>query len=134
MDDDIDIFSNDQFDSALSTRFQADRDIVVMSGARAYPLDPSLFDRRTGAKAGFDLTIPHGVDRGLAYRVADPPDLKPGGKQSVSEALKDRPLRFSEIMEATGSRDGREVIVELEMLRDAGKLSRLDDGRNALAE
>ena len=85
-------------------------------------------------KAGFDLTIPHGGDRGLAYTVADPPDLKPGGKQNVSEALKDRPLRFSEIMEATGSRDGREVIVELEMLRDAGKLSRLDDGRNALAE
>ena len=66
MDDDIDIFSNDQFDWALSTRFQADRDIVVMSGARAYPLDPSLFDSRTGSKAGFDLTIPHGVDRCLA--------------------------------------------------------------------
>ena len=134
MDDDIDIFSNDQFDWALSTRFQADRDIVVMSGARAYPLDPSLQGSRTGAKAGFDLTVPHGVDRGLDYTVADPPDLKRGGNSSVSEALKDRPMRFGEVMEATGSRDGREVIVEFEMLRETGKLSRLDDGSYTLAD
>ena len=52
----------------------------------------------------------------------------------MSEALKDRPMRFGEIMEATGSRDGREVIVELETLRETGKLSRLDDGRYALAD
>ncbi len=134
MDDDIDIFSSDQFDWALSTRFQADRDIVVMSGARAYPLDPSLFGSRTGAKAGFDLTVPHGIDRGLDYTVADPPELKLGGNRKVSEAMKDRPMRFGEIMEATGSRDGREVIVELETLRETGKLSRLDDGRYALAD
>ena len=37
-------------------------------------------------------------------------------------------------MEGTGSRDGREVIVEFEMLRETGKLSRLDDGSYALAD
>ena len=79
-------------------------------------------------------TPSHGVDRGLDYTVADPPELKPGGNHKVSEALKDRPMRFGEIMEATGSRDGREVIVELEMLRETGKLSRLDDGCYALAD
>ena len=134
MDDDIDIFSNDQFDWALSTRFQADRDIVVMSGARAYPLDPSLQGSRIGAKAGFDLTIPFGIDHGLDYTVADPPDPKAGGKLSVQGALTERARAFGELMEATGSRDGREIIVELEELREAGKLSRLNDGSYALAD
>ncbi len=134
MDDDIDIFSNDQFDWALSTRFQADRDIVVMSGARAYPLDPSLQGSRIGAKAGFDLTIPFGVDHGLDYTVADPPDPRAGGKLSVQGALTERARAFGELMEATGSRDGREIIIELEELREAGKLSRLNDGSYALAD
>ena len=42
VDDDIDVFSDEQIDWALATRFQADRDIVVASGFRCVPLDPSL--------------------------------------------------------------------------------------------
>ena len=42
VDDDIDVFSDAQMDWALATRFQADRDLVVASGFRAVPLDPSL--------------------------------------------------------------------------------------------
>ena len=60
VDEDIDVFDDQQIDWALATRFQADRDLVVESGFRAVPLDPSLEGRRVGAKAGFDLTRPFG--------------------------------------------------------------------------
>ena len=42
VDPDIDIFSDEQMDWALATRFQPDRDLIVMSGMRTLPLDPSL--------------------------------------------------------------------------------------------
>ena len=35
-------------------------------------------------------------------------------------------------MEAAGSRDGREVLVALDAVRDAGALERLPDGRYGL--
>jgi UbiD family decarboxylase len=54
VDPDIDVFSDEQVDWALATRFQADRDLVVASGMRTLPLDPSLDGAATGAKAGFD--------------------------------------------------------------------------------
>ena len=56
VDPDIDVFSDEQIDWAFATRFQADRDLVVASGMRTLPLDPSLGGAATGAKAGFDLT------------------------------------------------------------------------------
>ncbi len=42
VDPDIDVRSDGQMDWAMATRFQADRDLVVQSGFRAVPLDPSL--------------------------------------------------------------------------------------------
>src|SRR5207245_9478192 len=71
VDPDIDIFSDEQMDWALATRFQADRDLVVQSGFRTLPLDPSLRGARTGAKAGFDLTLPMGEARGLESTLPD---------------------------------------------------------------
>jgi len=133
VDDDIDISSDEQIDWALSTRFQADRDLVIMEGIRAYPLDPSLDGMRTGAKAGFDLTIPYDADRGLIYTVADPPAEWTGTASSVEMALSQATLTFGQIMGAVGSRDGREIVVELERLRTEGRLSRIEDGRYALA-
>ncbi len=62
VDPDIDIFSDEQMDWALATRFQADRDLIVVDGLRTLPLDPSVPPgTRTGAKAGFDLTWPFGT-------------------------------------------------------------------------
>jgi UbiD family decarboxylase len=60
VDDDVDVFSDEQIDWALATRFQADRDFVMASGFRCVPLDPSLQGSRTGAKGGFDCTKPFG--------------------------------------------------------------------------
>ena len=96
VDEDIDIFSDAQMDWALATRFQADRDLVVESGFRCVPLDPSLGGSRTGAKAGFDLTFPFGWNRATDYRVPEAPKLarsrapacarrwKPGRRPSAS--------------------------------------------------
>ena len=72
VDDDIDVFSDEQIDWALATRFQADRDFVVASGFRCVPLDPSLQGSRTGAKCGFDCTKPFGKTDSVEFTVPVP--------------------------------------------------------------
>src|SRR5436305_1876935 len=57
VDADVDVFSDEQLDWALATRFQAARDLVVADGFRGMPLDPSLGGARTGSKAGLGLTL-----------------------------------------------------------------------------
>jgi UbiD family decarboxylase len=132
VDPDIDIFSDEQMDWALATRFQADRDLVVQSGFRTLPLDPSLRGARTGAKAGFDLTLPAGEARGIESTIPEPPRLEGRRFASVEAALADGPKRFEELMAALASRDGREAVLALEALREAGRLARDEDGRYAL--
>ena len=74
VDPDVDIFSDEQMDWAMATRFQPDRDLIVMSGMRTLPLDPSLPPgSRIGAKAGYDLTWPFGQGERLEARVPAPP-------------------------------------------------------------
>jgi UbiD family decarboxylase len=124
-DDDIDIYDPDQVDWALATRFQADRDLVVATGFRTIPLDPSLAGARTGAKAGFDLTIPFSERGKLEFTVPEPPKLRKVAKKSVREALGDGPKSFREIMEIANSDDGRDVVLELEKL----DVARTEDGR-----
>jgi UbiD family decarboxylase len=132
VDPDVDIFSAEQMDWALATRFQADRDLVVQSGLRALPLDPSLRGARTGAKAGFDLTLPVGEGHRIESTIPEPPRLEGKRFASVEAALADGPKRFEELMAALASRDGREVVLALEALREAGRLAREEDGRYAL--
>lgn len=54
VDDDIDIYNFEDVEYAIATRFQADRDLVVIEGARGSSLDPSS-DGKT-AKWGIDAT------------------------------------------------------------------------------
>ena len=132
VDPDIDIFSDEQMDWALATRFQADRDLVVQSGFRTLPLDPSLRGAKTGAKAGFDLTLPMGEARGIESAIPEPPRFEGKRFASVEAALADGPKTFEALMAALASRDGREVVLALEALREAGRLAREKDGRYAL--
>jgi 3-polyprenyl-4-hydroxybenzoate decarboxylase len=133
VDDDIDVFSDEQIDWALATRFQADRDLVVASGFRAVPLDPSLRGSRSGAKAGFDCTKPLGKDSEFAYTVPLPPVLPQAKRRSVEAVLAEGPATYLDLMAALGTRDGREILRVLEKLYAAGKLGRLDDGRYVLS-
>ena len=57
VDRDVDISSPDEIEWAIATRFQADRDMVVVCGALGSMLDPSS-DAGVGAKLGFDATAP----------------------------------------------------------------------------
>jgi len=131
VDPDIDIFSDEQMEWALATRFQADRDFVVLSGMRTLPLDPSLDGARTGAKAGFDLTVAFGRS-GLETHSPEPPTYPGARFPSIAAALADGPKRFEELIAAVGSRDGREIVRELEALRATHEIVRDDEGRYVL--
>lgn len=62
VDDDVDVHNPAEVEWAVATRFQADRDLVVVAGAQGSPLDPSttLTGRDDGmsAKMGLDATRP----------------------------------------------------------------------------
>jgi 2,5-furandicarboxylate decarboxylase 1 len=77
VDDDVDVHDPQQVEWAVATRFQADRDLVVISGAQGSVLDPSTtvasghadsdepapaYLQGIGAKMGLDATRP------VAYR------------------------------------------------------------------
>ena len=80
VDDDIDVFNATDVEWAIATRVQGDRDVMIIPGARAKPLDPSLPIMPpgvvpTGAKVGIDATIgegiPHERFERIAYAYAD---------------------------------------------------------------
>ncbi len=135
VDEDIDIFDDAQMDWALASRFQADRDLVVLKGMRLPPVDPSMGNERVSAKAGFDLTIPFSGRGTSEWAVPEPPDLTPAEMRfdSVEAALQKGPRLFEELMRCLGSADGREIVVELESLRESGRLAhRRPGGRYSL--
>jgi UbiD family decarboxylase len=73
VDTDIDPFEPAQVEWAIATRFQADRDLVVLTEQPGSSLDPSATHRpgqktRT-AKMGLDATIPWGADRSAFEKV-----------------------------------------------------------------
>jgi 2,5-furandicarboxylate decarboxylase 1 len=57
VDTDVDIDDPNEIEWAIATRFQADRDLVVVSGAQGSKLDPSS-NRGISAKMGLDATKP----------------------------------------------------------------------------
>jgi UbiD family decarboxylase len=137
-DADVDVFSDEQVDWALATRFQADRDLMVASGFRVVPLDPSLGGARTGAKVGFDCTIPFGKTAAFEWAVpaapAAPAVAARERQKSVTDALSAAPASFFELMAALGSRDGREIVRELDRLYAGDRLGRLDNGKYVLKD
>ncbi|HTS40220.1 MAG TPA: UbiD family decarboxylase [Xanthobacteraceae bacterium] len=132
-DDDIDVFSDEQVDWALATRYQGDRDLITAGGFRVVPLDPSLGGARTGAKVGFDCTIPFGKRASLEWGIPAPPVMpKRARSKSVADTLAAEPASFLELMAASGSRDGREIVRELDALYAANRLTRNENGRYVL--
>ncbi|MCZ6884936.1 MAG: UbiD family decarboxylase [Alphaproteobacteria bacterium] len=67
VDEDIDVFDGTDVEWAIATRVQADKDVIIIPGARSKPLDPSLPPTPgripTTAKMGIDATIPVDVPR-----------------------------------------------------------------------
>ncbi|SDL41577.1 2,5-furandicarboxylate decarboxylase 1 [Modicisalibacter muralis] len=57
VDCDVDVHDPAEVEWALATRFQADRDLLLVSESQGSKLDPSTRDG-VGAKLGFDATVP----------------------------------------------------------------------------
>ncbi|MEI8035129.1 MAG: UbiD family decarboxylase [Betaproteobacteria bacterium] len=75
VDDDIDVFNAMDVEWAIATRVQGDKDVIIIPGARAKPLDPSLAVMPpgivpTGAKVGIDATIGEGIPKERFERIA----------------------------------------------------------------
>jgi 3-polyprenyl-4-hydroxybenzoate decarboxylase len=134
-DADIDIRDADDMEWAMASRFQADRDMMLFTGMMGMPMDPSLEEGPTGAKAGFDMTMPMFRRGQLIATVAEAPVIDgPARHQTVAQALEKGPMYFTEIMGALGSRDGREIALELDELRSQGKLMRNGKGQYELGQ
>ena len=59
VDEDIDIFDMEQVEWAVATRFQGDRDLLIIPKTQSSPLDPSSSEG-IGTKLGLDATAPVG--------------------------------------------------------------------------
>ena len=135
VDEDIDVRSDHAMEWALGTRFQANRDLVILDSMHGMRMDPSLDGQPLGAKAGFDCTRPFGKAKGITSLVPSAKRLtQPAKFKTVEQALGAGPLFFTHIMEAIGSRDGREVTLALDELRSRGKLGRDAEGRYQIAQ
>ena len=75
VDEDVDIHDPAQVEWAVATRFQADRDLVVVPESQGSRLDPSTRDG-VGAKMGMDATKPLGVDDMVFKRIRVPGEEK----------------------------------------------------------
>ena len=134
VDDDIDVFDDDAVTWAMSTRFVADEDLFFPSKR----LEPFYADPKADAdgkvsKIGYDLTDPTSKSKEIRFKRPRPPVIAAAkSNASVRQALETGPKYFIDILGAVGSRDGREVVLELEHLREAGELTRLDNGEYAL--
>lgn len=76
VDEDIDIFNDEELRWALALRVQADQDVIIVSNAQAKHMDPTVRAHRlppgqlpTTAKMGIDATIPPDIHR-RAYEKA----------------------------------------------------------------
>jgi 2,5-furandicarboxylate decarboxylase 1 len=74
VDDDIDVYDPADVEWAIATRVQGDRDVMIVTHARAKPLDPSLPETAFGvvpttAKVGIDATIAEGIPRERYERI-----------------------------------------------------------------
>jgi 3-polyprenyl-4-hydroxybenzoate decarboxylase len=133
-DDDIDIFDNDEVEWAMSTRMDPARDVMIQAGMPGYYTDPIMLKNGTVAKIGYDCTmLPEQREdfefrRAWGYHVS----TAPARYQTVRQALESGPMYFSELMAALGSKDGREIAVALDQLREDGTLTRLKEGQWAL--
>jgi 2,5-furandicarboxylate decarboxylase 1 len=157
VDDDIDVFDAAEVEWAIATRVQADRDVMIVSNARAKPLDPSLYPTApgvvpTGAKMGIDATIPEYARREAYERItyayadtakvadyvagkADPAGQS--GSDAAAAALAERilekiavePMYYTDIAEAFSSFDFQTVARALGHLHATERLWQDKTGR-----
>ncbi len=156
VDDDIDVFNPVEVEWAIATRVQGDRDVLIIPGARAKPLDPSLPISPpgvvpTGAKVGIDATIGEGIPLERFERIsyayadrakiddylkgkADPAEVAGAGKvaQAASEilaAIEEAPLYYQDIADRFSAYDFQTIARALGSLHEQQKLWQTAEGR-----
>jgi UbiD family decarboxylase len=135
VDDDVDPYSDAEVSWAMSTRFAADRDLVLAPGHEAFYMDPTADAQHRITKIGFDATAPYGVRETIESRRPLPPHLHPAPRyQTVRQALEAGPKYFMQLMETLGSKDGREIALELGRLHADGAIDRLENGEWTLKQ
>jgi 2,5-furandicarboxylate decarboxylase 1 len=161
VDDDIDVLDAGEVEWAIATRVQGDKDVVIVSNARAKPLDPSLPQGYgvvpTGAKVGIDATMPEGIPREyyerITYAYADRAKIADyvAGKadesgrigddrevdalaQDILEAISKQPLYYTDIAERFSAFDFRTVARALGRLHETQKLWQDARGRMCVRE
>ena len=73
VDDDVNIFDMREVQWALATRFQADRDLLLVTGLKGYVIDPSVDATGLTAKLGLDATK-KGGDLSRFEKISIPPE------------------------------------------------------------
>tara|TARA_B100000131_G_scaffold106099_1_gene102966 strand:- start:786 stop:1991 length:1206 start_codon:yes stop_codon:yes gene_type:complete len=63
VDEDIDVTDSSRVEWALMTRWQPDKDTLILSSQKGSSLDPSRSQDGTTSKIGMDATIEPGIDR-----------------------------------------------------------------------
>jgi UbiD family decarboxylase len=134
VDEDVDVFSDDDMEWAMANRFRADQDLVLVPGQMAFLMDVMAAADGLTTKAGFDLTAPLAKD-GIEARVVSATRIEPAARyQTVEQALAARPMYFTELMASLGSKDGREIILTLDEMREQGQVTRGQNGEWVLTK
>ena len=156
VDDDIDVFNGEEVEWAIATRVQGDRDVMIIPGARAKPLDPSLPVMPpgvvpTGAKVGIDATISEGIPheryQRISYAYADRAKIADylGGKRdsvgaggddklaeaaaAILELIGQTPLYYQDLAEKLGRYTFQTIARALGRLHEEQKLWQTAEGR-----
>jgi len=156
VDDDIDVFDGEMVEWAIATRVQGDRDVMIIAGARAKPLDPSLPVMPpgvvpTGAKVGVDATISEGIPHERYQRISyayadtaiiadyidgksDPVQVCDDGQidEAADEALtliSDTPLYYTALAEKLSKYDFRTLARALGVLHERKQLWKTAEGK-----
>ena len=83
MDEDVDVFNEEEVLWAMATRMRADRDVFIIPNDFQNRLDPTAADGTT-AKMGIDATAPLDWD---VERVLMPGDILAEAKKVIDKAL-----------------------------------------------
>jgi 2,5-furandicarboxylate decarboxylase 1 len=156
VDDDIDVNDPAEVEWAIATRVQGDRDVMIVSNARAKPLDPSLPQGfgvvPTGAKVGIDATIPDNIPREyyerITYAYAERAKIADyvGGKRDrageagdeaavqklaakILDTIADEPLYYTDAAEKFSAYDFRTIARAIGHLHSTEKLWQDPRGR-----
>ena len=94
VDEDVDIRDSNEVEWAVATRFQADRDLVVVPESQGSKLDPSTRNG-VGAKMGLDATKPLSASEMVFKRI------RVSGEESVDVAA---------LLSASGGKHWRDAL------------------------